>query len=434
MNILEIIEKKKNKQELTEADVRYFIIEYIKGGAVKDYQASSLLMAMRLNGLSIQESFYLTKIFVETSELFNFTKNNINTIFIDKHSSGGVGDKVSIILLPILIALGIEVPKISGRGLGHTGGTIDKLESVGVKTDLTFEEANKILNNVGCVIMSQTENLVPADKLLYALRDVTGTVDTPGLMISSILSKKFVLNTDHIFIDLKVGNGAILNSIDEVTELAKNFIEIAKLMKRKLTVTITSMDQPLGRYIGNMLEIKESVDFLTNKDVSKDLKELIYSFASEILIETNTCATIEEATQKINEVISNQKAYDCFKKWIQAQSGNVDLLSKWSPKYSYELKSTKSGYVNYISTHEMGNISLLLGGGRMSKTDIIDMEAGIFLNKKSNDYVNSGEVIATLYSNKIITDDIKSILNKNISLSESKSIESDIVLASYTTK
>ncbi|MGL4948690.1 MAG: thymidine phosphorylase [Mycoplasma sp.] len=433
MNILEIIEKKKKKIELNQEDINFFVKEYINGTNVKDYQASSLLMAMRLNGLSTNETFFLTKSFVDTSALFNFHKNNKNIFYIDKHSSGGVGDKVSIILLPILVSLGVNVPKISGRGLGHTGGTIDKLDSINVNTNLTFEEADKILNDVGCVIMAQNESLVPADKKLYALRDVTGTVDTPGLMTSSILSKKFVLNSDHIFIDMKVGSGALLNTFEEADELAKEFISISNMMNRQLTVSITSMDQPLGKCIGNLLEVKETVDFLTNKSDATDLKEIIDFFVGEILVELGLCKTTKDAQESISRVIEDGSAYKSFVNWINAQGGDINLINSWAPKYKYDIISNSSGFIKYKSTHEVGTISLLLGAGRKNKEDSIDMDAGIYLNKQFNDYVSEGELIATLYSNEKIDPELEDRFLNNIEFSNEKLNSNALVLKTYST-
>ncbi|MGL4950556.1 MAG: thymidine phosphorylase [Mycoplasma sp.] len=433
MNILEIIEKKKNNIELSEKEIFFFVDEYLKENLVKDYQASSLLMAMRINGLSIKETSYLTKAFIDTSKKLNFKIEDKNSPSIDKHSSGGVGDKVSLILLPILTCFGIKVPKISGRGLGHTGGTIDKLESINVNTEIDFEKANEILNEVGCVIMSQTDDLLPADKKIYALRDVTGTVDSQGLITSSILSKKFIVNTDHIFIDLKVGSGAILNDLSEARDLAYSFIEIAKLMERELTVTITSMDKPLGKCIGNILEVKESIDFLKNKNVASDLEQIIFFFVSDILLTTKKAKTIDESYAMIKDVLTNNKAYEAFEKWISSQGGDIGLVDKWSPKHKIEIVAKEDGFVDYISTHEIGMISVLLGAGRLTKQDTIDNDAGIILNKQFNDETKKGEIVATLYSNKPISNELKEKFEKNMSISKDRHISKQSILAKFTT-
>lgn len=432
MNILEIIEKKKLNKELNEKEIDFFINEYIVKKTIKDYQASSLLMAMRLNGLSVDETYFLTKVFMETSELYHFSKNSPNDVSIDKHSSGGVGDKVSLILVPILVALGYTVPKISGRGLGHTGGTIDKLESVNVNTEINFKDANKIYEQAKCIILAQNDKLVPADKQIYTLRDVTGTVDSPGLMTSSILSKKFVINSDYIFIDLKIGSGALLTTLKEGEELANLMVNVAKKMKRNITVTITAMDKPLGRAIGNFLEVKESADFLLGKSTSEDLKEIISEFAIEILLKTKKAKTEDEARKLYNEVISSKKAYECFLTWIKAQNGHYDE-SMCKPKYESKIIAKESGYLNIHSAQEIGMISLLLGAGRTTKEDSIDMTAGIYLDVQDNEYVEQGQVLAHLYSSSAIDNALMERFNNNIDIVSKKAPKANIFVKVIST-
>lgn len=432
MNILEIIEKKKLNKELNEKEIAFFINEYIIKKTIKDYQASSLLMAMRLNGLSVDETYFLTKVFMETSELYHFNKISHNDISIDKHSSGGVGDKVSLILVPILVALGYTVPKISGRGLGHTGGTIDKLESVNVNTEINFKDANKIYEQAKCIILAQNDKLVPADKQIYTLRDVTGTVDSPGLMTSSILSKKFVINSDYIFIDLKIGSGALLTTLKEGEELANLMVNVAKKMKRNITVTITAMDKPLGRAIGNFLEVKESADFLLGKSTSEDLKEIISEFAIEILLKTKKAKTEDEARKLFNDVISSKKAYECFLTWINAQNGHYDE-TMCKPKHEAKIIAKKSGYLNIHSAQEIGMISLLLGAGRTSKEESVDMTAGIYLDIQDNEYVEQGQVLAHLYSSNVIDNTLIDRFNNNIEIVSSKAPKSNIFVKVIST-
>lgn len=432
MNILEIIEKKKLNKELNEKEIAFFINEYIIKKTIKDYQASSLLMAMRLNGLSVDETYFLTKVFMETSELYHFNKISHNDISIDKHSSGGVGDKVSLILVPILVALGYTVPKISGRGLGHTGGTIDKLESVNVNTEINFKDANKIYEQAKCIILAQNDKLVPADKQIYTLRDVTGTVDSPGLMTSSILSKKFVINSDYIFIDLKIGSGALLTTLKEGEELANLMVNVAKKMKRNITVTITAMDKPLGRAIGNFLEVKESAYFLLGKSTSEDLKEIISEFAIEILLKTKKAKTEDEARKLFNDVISSKKAYECFLTWINAQNGHYDE-TMCKPKHEAKIIAKKSGYLNIHSAQEIGMISLLLGAGRTSKEESVDMTAGIYLDIQDNEYVEQGQVLAHLYSSNVIDNTLIDRFNNNIEIVSSKAPKSNIFVKVIST-
>lgn len=312
MNILEIINKKKNKIELNEQEIEFLVNGYTIDKTIADYQVSALLMAFRLNSMTNNEIYYLTNAFIKTSEQYIFTHGD--NLIIDKHSSGGVGDKVSIILIPLLIALGYDIAKISGRGLGHTGGTIDKLDSIKMKTNLDMNQANNIFKACNVVMMQQTEELVPSDKLFYALRDVTGTVDTTGLIVASILSKKFVLNSDYIFLDLKVGSGALLKTEQEANHISKIMLEIASLFKRKLFIHITSMEVSLGRAIGNSIEIKESIDFLLNKNETSNINELIYELTSDILIQTNKSKSKEQSYQMIKDVIESKKAYNAFLK------------------------------------------------------------------------------------------------------------------------
>lgn len=403
MKIIDIITDKKLNKELTREQINYFVYEYAINNTITDYQASSLLMAMRLNGLSTNETIYLTEAFIDNSQKFNFKKNG-NELLIDKHSSGGVGDKISIILLPILASLGYGVPKISGRGLGHTGGTIDKLDSIGVNTAIDLQQANDIYNKCNIVVMQQTDKLVPADKKIYALRDVTSTVDSFGLITSSILSKKFVINSDFIFIDLKVGNGALLDNADKAYKLANLMLDVAKKMGRKLSIVLTSMEQPLGYCIGNLIEIIECVEFLTHKTQANDLKQLIYDLVSEILITTKKAVSREQANKLIDNVIQNGIAYEHFEKWIKQQHGDLSKLNdcRIKTKYSLDIIAKNDGYLTYKSSFKLGNIAVDLGAGRRTKDDVIDFSAGIRLFKKHNDYVKSGDKIATLYSEKPI--------------------------------
>ena len=311
MTILEIINKKKLNQNLTQEEINFVVTESAINKTIPDYQLAALLMAFRLNGMSDNETYYLTKAFIDTSEQFKFKKQK-NKLIIDKHSSGGVGDKVSLIIIPILHALGFEIAKISGRGLGHTGGTIDKLDAVGFNSSINMSQAQKIFDACGMVLMQQTPKLVPADKLFYALRDVTSTVDTEGLMISSILSKKFVVNSDYIFIDLKVGSGAIIKTLEGAKNLAKKMIKVATLCKRKLFIHITNMENPLGNAIGNKIEVKEAIDFLLNQNVNEELESLIRTFTIDILLETKKAKTKQAANKMYQEVISSKQAYQSF--------------------------------------------------------------------------------------------------------------------------
>lgn len=415
MNILDLINKKKIGNELTEQEIDFFVNEYTIMKKIPDYQASALLMAMRINGLSTYETYFLTKAFVKYSNKYNYKKMFPNQILIDKHSSGGVGDKVSIILAPLLASLNYRVIKISGRGLGHTGGTIDKLESIKVNTNIDDKEFKKITKKSNCILMSQTEALVPSDKMIYALRDVTGTVDSLGLITASILSKKFVFDNDYIFIDLKVGSGALMKTKKDAIKLAKLMSNVAFLMNKTIFVVITAMDQALGRAIGNYIEIQEAVDFLQGKETSQDLKELIYAFMTEILIKTKKVGNILQAHNIVDDLIQSGKAYDYFINWTKAQGGSYKP-GLYKPKYIYEIKAKSQGYVHYKDTKELGLIAIELGAGRHEINDKIDYSSGIYLNKKTNEKVKRNEVIATLYSKKQISRKTIERFNNNLEI------------------
>ena len=313
MNIIDVITKKAEGQELSEKEIFYFVNEYTKSNpSITDYQAASLLMAIKLKGMTIKETYYLTKAIIETGETFDLS--SVKGIKIDKHSTGGVGDKVSLILAPICVALGLKVAKLSSIGLGHTGGTIDKLASIGVNTVMTNKQALKNLDEVGMFIMAQTPSICPADKVLCSIRNATATVEALPLICASVLSKKIALKTDYIFIDLKYGSGAFMRDAKHALECGKLMMQVLKMFKRKGLIHITCMEQPLGRYIGNTIEVKFAMDFLKGKSSNPFVKELIYEFVIDILLSTKKAKTRAEANKKIDEVIHNGKAFECFKK------------------------------------------------------------------------------------------------------------------------
>ena len=404
MNIIDIIVKKKNKEILNEEEIYYVVNNYVSG-AIKDYQMSSLLMAIVLNGMNLEETYYLTKAMLESGDQIDLS--NIKGDIIDKHSTGGVGDKTSLILAPILASLDIKVAKMSGRGLGHTGGTIDKLESIkGFKVELTKDEFFNEVNKVGMSIISQSGNIVPADKKLYALRDVTGTTESIPLIASSIMSKKIASGSSNIIIDLKVGNGALMKDINSARELSHFMIEIGKKFNRKVVCVLTNMDEPLGKNIGNGLEVIESIDYLNGK-CSKDLKELINKLCS-IALKITKNIDEEEAIKLINEKIDNKEAYNKFKEFVEYQNGdinNIEISNK-----SIMLKSPKEGFIKSIDTLKLGEIVRNLGAGRISKEDTIDYGVGIIINKKIGDLVFEGEDLIKIYYNQkdIKIDDVMS--------------------------
>ena len=429
MNIINIINKKKQGFSLTEQEIDFFIKGYCIENSIFDYQASSLLMAMTINGLDEDETFFFTKSFYENSKHFIFPKNN--ELIIDKHSSGGVGDKVSLIIVPILASLGYGIVKMSGRSLGHTGGTIDKLDSINFFSNLSFDKAKQIYSKNKIVLMQQTDELVIADRKIYALRDVTGTVDCPGLIVSSILSKKFVLNSDYIYIDLKVGSGALIKSNDEAEKLANLMIKVANRMNRKLSVIITNMDEPLGKYVGNFLEIKESIEFLQGINQDIRLKNLIYDFVSTILIDTKKVNNQEEAKKMIDQVIDNLEAYQVFVDWLKNQNADLSSFDRYDeiiPNYSHDILATDDGYLDFKSTTTIGLVSLELGSGRTNKDDKIDYLAGIRFYKKSNDVVKKGDKVATLYSSKPIKSSIINLFMDNLLINKLGKKEKPIII------
>lgn len=421
MRIIDIINKKVENQTLTKEEIDFFIKEYVAEN-VPDYQAAALLMAIRLNGLSDAETAQLTDAMMHSGEVLDWSY--LNKVIVDKHSTGGVGDKVSIALCPILAALGLTVAKMSGRGLGHTGGTLDKLESIdGYNFSVTDQQFRDLVEKHGIAIVGQNQKLVLADKKIYALRDVTGTVQSIPLIASSIMSKKLATGSNCILLDVKCGNGAFMKDINEAKKLGKLMIEIGKKLNRKIAVEITNMQQPLGKTIGNKIEVLEAIDTL-NGHGPKDFTEIIYSSGSTLLVLAQKAKDEVEARKMIDEVINNKKAYNKFLEWISAQGGNIKVFekdSKWfNPQYKQEIIANQSGYLKIKSAIDFGLVAMKLGAGRSKKEDSIDYEAGIYLNKSSNEYVNKGDVLFTLYSSKPINPELQKELLSAIEFSESK--------------
>lgn len=394
MNILEIIEKKKNKEKLTLDEIKYAVMGYVNGD-VKDYQMSSLLMAIVLNGMDDEETILLTKVMLESGEKIDLS--NINGKVADKHSTGGVGDKTTLVLAPLVATMGVKVAKMSGRGLGHTGGTIDKLESIeGFKVDLTDKEFINQVNTVGCAVISQTKNIVPADKKLYALRDVTGTTQSIPLIASSIMSKKIASGASIIVIDVKVGNGALMKTKESAIKLANLMIKIGKYYDRKVVCVLSNMEEPLGKNIGNGLEVIEAMDTLKGEG-PKDLTNLVITLSS-IMVSLSLDITEEEAKIKLLEKIKNGEAYNKFKEFIKAQGGDITNIKQEENVIS--IKSSKDGFIKSINTYKLGEIVRKIGGGRLNKEDTIDYGVGISLNKKVGDYLFENEELLKLYCKK----------------------------------
>ena len=391
MNIKEIINKKRLNKELTKEEISYAVNGFVDG-SVADYQMSALLMAITINGMTFLETLNLTDCMLKSGEILDLSK--IDGVVVDKHSTGGIGDKVTIILAPLLASLGIKVAKMSGRGLGYTGGTIDKLEGIdGFNVSLDEDKFINQVNNINIAITQATANLDIADKKIYALRDVTATVDSIALIASSIMSKKLASNADLIVIDVKVGKGALMKTKKDAIKLAHYLIDIGKHYNKKVICLLTNMNQPLGYCVGNKLEIKESIEALKGKG-AQDLMEVVYSIAS-IIISNVKNISIKQAYKLALTNIENNKAYTTFKKFVHEQNGTLDKF-KIDANY-VDIVSDKSGFVKEIDALEIGKISLNLGAGRLNKDDFIDYNVGIKLFKKVNDSVEKGDVLGRIY-------------------------------------
>ncbi|MBH1941478.1 pyrimidine-nucleoside phosphorylase [Mobilitalea sibirica] len=400
MQMYDLIDKKKKKGNLTREEID-FIIKGYTDGTIPDYQMSAFLMAVCLNGMNQKETADLTIAMANSGDRMDLSK--ITGVKVDKHSTGGVGDKTSLVLSPMVASLGIPVAKMSGRGLGHTGGTIDKLESFpGFSTSLTTDQFIANVNKIKMAIVGQTANLAPADKKIYALRDVTATVDNISLIASSIMSKKLASGSDVIVLDVKTGSGAFMKSYEDSLALAKEMVQIGTIAGRKTYAVITDMNQPLGNMVGNNLEVMEAIHTLKGEGPA-DLLEVSLTLASYMLLGAGRAASIEEAKELLKETISSKKALEKLAEFIEGQGGNseavynTDLLEK--AKIVEEVYAPGDGYVTYIHTDEVGMTSLLLGGGRETKDSIIDLSVGIKIHKKLGDPVLKGEALATLYAN-----------------------------------
>lgn len=393
--IVDIINKKRLGKELTYREIDKFFNGYLDG-EIKDYQMSALLMAICINGMSDEEVFALTKVFIDSGDILEF--DNIEGVKVDKHSTGGIGDKTTLIIAPIVASLGIPVIKMSGRGLGYTGGTIDKLESIkGYRIDLEDEEIVRQVKKIGVVVTGQTADLVPMDKVIYALRDVTGCVSSIPLIASSIMSKKIASGADKILIDIKVGNGALLTNKKDANELSRLMIEIGKIYKREVRTIISDMDTPLGTSIGNSLEVLEAIDILKGRETDNNLYDLCIELASN-MVSMGKGIELGDAIKEVIDSLNRGHAYSKFLELVHAQGGDIDSL-KVSEKV-LELKAPKSGKIKNINALELGKLSMMLGAGRTNKEESIDYEVGIKLMKLTNASVKKGDVLALVYYNK----------------------------------
>ncbi|MDO0982037.1 pyrimidine-nucleoside phosphorylase [Staphylococcus hominis] len=417
MRMVDIIEKKRDGQILTKEEIEFFIEGYANGD-IPDYQASSLAMAIFFQDMNEEERAALTMAMVNSGDVIDLSK--INGIKVDKHSTGGVGDTTTLVLAPLVAAVGVPVAKMSGRGLGHTGGTIDKLESIdGFHVEISEADFIKLVNENQVAVIGQTGNLTPADKKLYALRDVTGTVNSIPLIASSIMSKKIAAGADAIVLDVKTGNGAFMKTLEDAEALAHAMVSIGNNVGRNTMAIISDMSQPLGRAIGNALELKEAIDTL-NGQGPEDLTELVLTLGSQMVVLAERANTLEEARQLLNEAIENGSALDKFKTFLENQGGDASVvnLPELLPTAEYQIdyKAKSSGVVSELIANEIGVASMMLGAGRQTKNDDIDLSVGIVLNKKVGDKVNVGESLLTIHSNRENVDDVIKKLDESIEI------------------
>lgn len=400
MNIYDIISKKKYGKILSKDEIEYVIDGYTKG-KVADYQMSALLMAICINGMNDEETFNLTMAMRDSGDVLRL--DEIDGIKVDKHSTGGVGDKISLILSPMLAALGVKVAKMSGRGLGHTGGTIDKLESIkGFSTLLTKQQFINNVNEIGMAIAGQSANLAPADKKIYALRDVTATVDSIPLIASSIMSKKLASGADAIVLDVKCGNGAFMRDFDSALKLAETMVSIGKMAGKEMAAVITDMNEPLGTHIGNALEIVEVINTLRGNG-NDDVLKVTYALGTKMLLFAKKAKNEEEAAKLLENTVKDGSALKKFTEFVALQGGDIEYIFNTEKLINAnivcDILSDREGYVTDIMTEEIGRAVQILGGGREKKEDIIDESVGVVINKKIGDYVKCNDVIFNIYGN-----------------------------------
>ncbi|MFE8702603.1 pyrimidine-nucleoside phosphorylase [Cytobacillus sp. FJAT-54145] len=417
MRMVDLIEKKRDGKELLKEEIEFIVQGYTKGD-IPDYQMSAWTMAVFFQGMSEEERANLTMAMVESGDQIDLSK--IEGVKVDKHSTGGVGDTTTLVLGPLVASVGVPVAKMSGRGLGHTGGTIDKLESVeGFHVEIDNNEFIDLVNKNKIAVIGQSGNLTPADKKLYALRDVTATVNSIPLIASSIMSKKIAAGADAIVLDVKTGSGAFMKTLEDSRELAKAMVRIGNNVGRKTMAVISDMSQPLGFAIGNALEVKEAIDTLKGEG-PEDLTELCLTLGSHMVYLANKANTLEEARKFLEEAIENGRALDTMKTFLESQGGDPSVVDDPSKlpqaKYTYELEAREDGFISDMVADEIGTAAMLLGAGRATKDSQIDLAVGLVLNKKIGDEVKRGESIVTIYSNFEQVEEVKDKLYKNIKI------------------
>ncbi|MEC2224358.1 pyrimidine-nucleoside phosphorylase [Weizmannia sp. CD-2023] len=419
MRMIDIIEKKRNGGELETEEINFFVKGYTEG-TIPDYQASALAMAIYFQDMSDREIADLTMAMVHSGETLDLSA--IHGIKVDKHSTGGVGDTTTLVLAPLVAALGVPVAKMSGRGLGHTGGTIDKLESIqGFHVEITTDQFIDLVNREKVAVIGQTADLAPADKKLYALRDVTATVDSIPLIASSIMSKKIAAGADAIVLDVTTGAGAFMKKEEDAIRLAETMVRIGNHVGRKTMAVISDMSQPLGYAIGNALEVKEAIDTLKGEGPD-DLTELVLALGSQMVVLAGKATTLEEARKMLKEAIANGAGLEKFKKFVANQGGDPSVIDHPEKlpqaKYAIDLPAKTSGYVSKMVADQIGVAAMMLGAGRATKEDKIDFAVGIVLRKKVGDRVEAGEPLATIYANREAVEEVKEKIYDNITISD----------------
>lgn len=421
MRMYDLIIKKRNGEELSTEEIEFFIQKYTSGD-VEDYQASALMMAIFFQKMNMRETVDLTKAMMHSGDVVDLSA--IEGIKVDKHSTGGVGDTTTLVLAPLVASCGVPVAKMSGRGLGHTGGTLDKLEAIkDFRIDLSIDEFVNNVNKNKIAVIGQTKDIAPADKKLYALRDVTGTVDNISLIASSIMSKKLAAGSNAIVLDVKVGSGAFISDYKGALELSKTMVSIGTEMGRDTVALITDMDQPLGMAIGNSLEVQEAIDTLKNQG-PEDLTELCLNLGGKILLLAKRVDSFEEGKALLREKLENGEAFEKFKEFVKIQGGDLSVVENPEKlplaKNTHEVKATEDGILSQMIADEIGICAMMLGAGRETKDSPIDLSAGILLNKKVGDALKKGDVLATFYSNKNdeVIQSIEQKFRENISITK----------------
>ena len=433
MRMYDLITAKKNGREHTREELE-FIVNGFVDGSVPDYQMSAWMMAVCLKGMTDQETAILTDVMAHSGDMVDLSP--IQGIKVDKHSTGGVGDKTTLVITPIVAACGVKIAKMSGRGLGHTGGTVDKMESVpGTRTALNQEEFFAQVNKIGISVIGQSGHLAVADKKMYALRDVTATVDCIPLIASSIMSKKLAAGSDAILLDVTCGNGAFMKTVDQAIELAQKMVAIGTHNGRNVAALITDMDTPLGHNIGNSLEVMESMEVLKGRGPA-DLTEVCYQLAVNMLLLAGL-GTEEECRAMAEKAVADGSAFEKCKQMFAAQGGDISVLEDYSrfdaARYSREILAEETGYIYSHDTEKIGSASVLLGAGRLTKTDEIDFAAGITLHKKTGDYVEKGQSIATFYADdEALFDSAEKMFKSGLVIKGEKPVEAPLVYARVT--